>query len=85
MIKGRCCRSKGLRPFVLLFDIQGAPYEFEDIAALPENAAIVADLSRQLLDWMRQMNDPLLEGPVRTPYYQRSIQDLEGVAGKESV
>jgi hypothetical protein len=36
----------------------------------------VADLSRRLLAWMREVNDPLLDGPLRTPYYDRSIADL---------
>ncbi len=71
------CRTKGTRPFAQLFDLEADPYELTDIGSEPANAEIVADLSRRLLDWMKQVKDPLLEGPLRTPYYERAIADLK--------
>ena len=70
------CRTVGTRPFVQLFDIQADPYELHDIAGQAENAETVAELSKRLLAWMASVGDPLLAGPVPTPYYERAIADL---------
>ena len=64
------------RPFAQLYDIQEDPSELNDIGGDPEYADIVADLSARLLAWMREAGDPLLDGPLRHPYYERSIADL---------
>ncbi|MFO7974943.1 MAG: sulfatase [Candidatus Hydrogenedentota bacterium] len=72
------CKTKGTRPFAQLFDLQTDPYELNDIADAPENAGIVKELSDRLLDWIRQVNDPLLEGLPRTPYYARAMADFLG-------
>jgi hypothetical protein len=61
---------------VQLFDIQADPYELHDIGSQEGYATLVADLSRRLLRWMVEVDDPLLQGPLRTPYYERAIADL---------
>jgi len=72
------CRTRGTsRPFVQLFDMKEDPYELNDIAAMRENTGIVANLSKSLLAWMEEVKDPLLEGPLKTPYYDRAIADLK--------
>ena len=70
------CRTKGTRPFAQLFDIQTDPYELHDIGSQEGYADVLADLSGRLLGWMREVDDPLLKGPLRTPYYERAIADL---------
>lgn len=30
---------------------------------------------------MKQVKDPLLDGPLRTPYYERAIADLKKLDG----
>lgn len=75
------CKTKGTRPFVQLYDLRADPGELKDIAAKPEKKAIVRDLSRRLLAWMKRVNDPLLNGPLRTPYYDRAIEDLREAGG----
>ena len=72
----RCKTKWGARPFVQLFDIENDPYELEDIGSDQEHAAVVTELSSRLLTWMEEVNDPLLEGPLRTPYYDRAMTDL---------
>ena len=74
------CPTAGTRPFAQLFDIESDPYELHDIGSDPANAELVAEMSRDLLAWMREVKDPLLEGPVRTPYYERAVADLLAVA-----
>ena len=72
------CKTTGTRPFVQLFDIKKDPYELIDIGSENENAAVVAELSKSLLAWMKSVNDPLLEGPLRTPYYDKAMGDFRG-------
>jgi len=69
-------RRVGTRPFARLFDLEKDPNEFRDLAALPKYAPIVKDLSKRLYAWMKQVGDPILKGPIPTPYYQRSIKDF---------
>ena len=66
-------RRNGTRPFVQLFDLEKDPDEFDDVAARPEYASVVKDLSRRLHAWMEQVDDPILKGPIATPYYLESI------------
>jgi len=61
------------------FDIKKDPYELNDIGAIKENKGLTAKLSKSLLAWMKQVNDPLLDGQLRTPYYERAIADLKNV------
>jgi N-sulfoglucosamine sulfohydrolase len=70
------CKTKGTRPFFQLFDIKKDPYELKDIGIKEENKERVVDLSKRLYTWMQKVNDPLLEGPLRTPYYDRAIADF---------
>jgi N-sulfoglucosamine sulfohydrolase len=71
------CKTRAVRPFVQLFDISNDPYELDDIGTVPENKAIVDDLSKRLLSWMEDVKDPLLDGLVRTPYYEEAILKLK--------
>jgi N-sulfoglucosamine sulfohydrolase len=74
----RCKTKWGARPFAQLFDIENDPYELEDIGSDQEHAAVVTELSGRLLAWMEAVRDPLLAGPLRTPYYDQAMADLHG-------
>jgi len=76
------CKTRGTRPFVQLFDIIDDPYELNDIGSKKENAHIVKELSQRLLAWMKDVNDPLLKGPLRTPYYDKAINDFMAGANR---
>ncbi len=68
-------RKPGQRPVVQLFDLKDDPHERNDLAALPEHAEMVRDLSDRLWHWMEQVGDPILKGPLVTPYYRQAIRD----------
>jgi arylsulfatase A-like enzyme len=68
-------RKSGQRPVVQLFDLKDDPHERKDLAALPEHADLVKDLSNRLWRWMEEVGDPILKGPLVTPYYRQAIQD----------
>lgn len=77
------CKTTGARPFAQLFDIVNDPYELKDIGSEEEHSAVVAELSKGLLDWMKEVEDPLLEGPLRTPYYDKAMADIASVEQEE--
>lgn len=65
----------GKRPVVQLFDLKTDPHERNDLAGLPEYANIVTDLSNRLWSWMEEVGDPILDGPLVTPYYRQAMED----------
>ena len=67
----------GTRPFFQLFDIEKDPYELVDIGQKQEMMPAVLELNRKLYEWMVSVNDPLLEGPLRTPYYEKALKDFK--------
>jgi arylsulfatase A-like enzyme len=66
----------GVRSPVELYDLQADPWEQHNLADQPEVSTIQADLGRRLLVWMEQTDDPLLRGPVASPYYADALNRL---------
>ncbi len=54
-------------PPVELYDLRTDPVELTDLAEEPAHRAVREDLLTRLADWMRAVDDPLLEGPVAAP------------------
>lgn len=68
-------RKPGARPVVQLFDLKEDPHERNDLAQSPEHAQIVRYLSDRLWRWMEEVGDPILQGPLVTPYYEKAMED----------
>lgn len=68
-------RNMGRRPVVQLFDLKEDPHERNNLAASPEYASIARDLSDRLWRWMEDVGDPILDGPLVTPYYKQAMED----------
>jgi len=68
----------GLRPRFELYDLEADPWEQTNLAGDPSGAEVRADLQQQLIDWMKETGDPLLQGPVRSIYYEEIIKYLNG-------
>jgi hypothetical protein len=66
----------GVRPPIELYDLHADPWEQRNLADNPEVAPIQADLRQRLLRWMDQTDDPLLRGPVASPYYADALDRL---------
>jgi arylsulfatase A-like enzyme len=69
-------KTTGARPFFELYDIENDPFELVNLGDKRENVEIVTELSKELLQWMKAVNDPLLKGPIATPYYEKSMEDF---------
>lgn len=60
-----------------LYDLYLDPWEQQNLAGRPEVAEIERELKGRLVEWMRETEDPLLRGPVASPFYYRTLRDLE--------
>ncbi|UCE47412.1 MAG: sulfatase [Phycisphaerales bacterium] len=70
-------RKPGARPVVQLFDLVNDPRERNDLARSANHQEIVRDLSNRLWRWMEEVGDPILKGPLVTPYYEKAIEDYQ--------
>lgn len=59
---------------VELYDLEADPLEEHNLAGSPSVKAIEAGLSAALWRWMRETEDPLLDGPVASPRYRLAMQ-----------
>ncbi len=65
-----------LRSRYELYDLQNDPWEQNNLAEEPEHAALRAELHGRLVTWMKETGDALLNGPVRSIYYEKVMEVL---------
>jgi arylsulfatase A-like enzyme len=58
---------------VELYDLREDPLEQHNLAGTPAVEAIQRDLTERLWTWMRETQDPLLDGPVASPRYRSAM------------
>jgi arylsulfatase A-like enzyme len=63
---------------VELYDLRADPLELRNLADDPTQQAVRADLLQRLADWMRAVEDPLLDGPVVAPMQRTATALLPG-------
>jgi N-sulfoglucosamine sulfohydrolase len=71
-------RITGQRPPVELYDLQQDPEELANLAGNAETAVLEQEMVNLLVDWMQDTADPLLQGPVPSPYYRQTVGQLLG-------
>jgi len=55
-----------------LYDLAADPLESHNLHARPGMAQLEQRLRERLWDWMESVDDPVLGGPERQPYYERA-------------
>lgn len=65
-------------PDVELYDLTADKWELKNVAEKPDYAKVRQELMARLLAFMKQTNDPLLQGPVPCPQHDRAMQKLRG-------
>jgi N-sulfoglucosamine sulfohydrolase len=71
-------RITGQRARVELYDLQEDTEEFNNLAGTAETADLEQEMVDLLVKWMQDTADPLLQGPVTSPYYRETIGHLLG-------
>lgn len=66
------------RPPFELYDLEHDPQETDNLAGQTDYAKIQADLRQRLFQWMQDTGDPILDGPIASPYYERAMRQLKG-------
>lgn len=64
------------RPLFELYDLRADPFERVNLFDHPAAQVMRADLARRLRNWMTETRNPLLDGPIASPYYRDSLQRL---------
>jgi arylsulfatase A-like enzyme len=64
------------RPHFELYDLADDPLEQTNRSADPRYADVFAELRQLLWQWMAETGDPLLIGPVASPFYHHGLHAL---------
>jgi N-sulfoglucosamine sulfohydrolase len=64
------------RAHIELYALTMDPWEQINFAGQPDIIEVETTLRHRLLQWMREFQDPLLDGPVPSPYYQETMRRL---------
>jgi N-sulfoglucosamine sulfohydrolase len=72
----------GQRPYMELYDLRTDPYETTNLSDHPDHSEVQNALASILLNWMIETQDPLLAGPIPSPFYQVSLDRLYDAANK---
>jgi arylsulfatase A-like enzyme len=59
---------------VELYDLENDPWERRNLAGEPATNTIERRLTEELWEWMRDTDDPLLNGPVASPRYRLAME-----------
>jgi arylsulfatase A-like enzyme len=63
-------------PNLELYDLRSDPQEFHNLADEPSYAEVRRSLELRLLSWLKDVDDPILRAPLRTPFYEKSQRDI---------
>lgn len=71
------------RPSAELYDLERDPQECLNVADDPDYAAVRHGLDEQLANHLRAVNDPILAGPIRVPYYIDAFSSMPSASTSE--
>ncbi|MFI4912381.1 MAG: sulfatase [Sedimentisphaeraceae bacterium JB056] len=63
--------------YIQLYDLENDPYEQNNLADDKSFAEIKKELSKKLLKWMHDTDDPLLKGAVTSPHHFKAMDLLK--------
>lgn len=59
-----------------LYDLRNDPWETSDLVNRTGYGNVLDDLRTRLYEWMVETDDPLLRGPIPSPFYVKNIGEL---------
>ncbi len=66
---GRVC------PAYELYDLRYDPLELTDVAREPAYSGVLAEMQRALQEWLEEMDDPTLQGPLEAQEHEAMIKE----------
>ncbi|MCL2741303.1 MAG: sulfatase [Oscillospiraceae bacterium] len=63
-----------------LYDLEADPNEERNLASDPAYAPLALELKTRLARWMRATGDPLLRGPMPSPYHHRVCNEMNALS-----
>ena len=60
-----------------MYDLATDPQELNNLGIDPCYRTVRQNLNDLLLKWLEDVDDPILRGPVITPYHQMATADLK--------
>lgn len=69
-------RNRGMPP-VELYDLAADPLESKNLSNDPAHAELRDSLLARLWQWLEQVDDDLLRGPPRSPWYDRAMASYQ--------
>jgi arylsulfatase A-like enzyme len=63
-----------------LYDLEADPNERFNLLKEPGHDEAAAEMRQRLATWMRQTNDPLLEGPMSSPFFDEQLEAFSKLA-----
>jgi len=61
-----------------LYDLEQDPWEMNNLARDPEHSETKRRLSGRLAQWMKGTDDPIIDGPIQSPYFKRKMTEFFG-------
>ncbi len=65
-----------------LYDLEHDPDESNNLVKDPASDGLRLELKQRLAAWMQSTNDPLLEGPIPSPYHLRISAEMKELAAE---
>jgi len=64
-----------------LYDLEEDPWETNNLVRDPAYSDIKQEMRRRLARWMIDTDDPMVDGPIASPFHRRQMQRLLETAG----
>ena len=65
-----------------LYDLEKDPVESRNVINEPEYQELRGRLKKHLADWMAATDDPILDGPIASPYHLQISSEMRELGGK---
>ncbi len=68
-----------------LYDLQEDPVEARNLSLDPGFQDLRVEMKRKLAAWMAATDDPLLDGPIPSPYHRRVSREMKALSAEVAV
>ncbi|MFP4029116.1 MAG: sulfatase [Candidatus Brocadiia bacterium] len=73
--RGDACGPRRLWPVQRLYDLSNDPLQERNLVEDPVCGDVLEEMNDRFWGWLEEIDAPILNGPVRTPYYGLAMED----------